>query len=196
MVRHPSYPGCAPSVFECDSGPAMCSPQTGFDDVITQSSRCHPATIRLPARSSCEWAGSLVCVSRRPSGRLFNGLAPRGGLWAPWRTFRWCAARSLTRERAQSAPKRFALCVPADHSTAAVLPLSGRPLRRVRCPRAWLLVIWPGWCDRRALAPTRGLCWPLGSPQARLRDASAGCAHICTALAVWRGREYAHHGSR
>ena len=40
-----------------------------------------------------------------PSGRRSNGPAPRGGQWAPWRPFKRCAARSRTREYAQSLPK-------------------------------------------------------------------------------------------
>ena len=44
-----------------------------------------------------------------PSGRRSNGPAPRGAQWAPWRPFKPCAARSRTREYAQSLPKLLLL---------------------------------------------------------------------------------------
>ena len=73
--------------------------------------------------------------------------------------------------------------VPADHSSALFCCSQVGYGARPRRPRARLLGTGPGWSGGRAWPPTRGMCWPLGSPRARFREL-ASWTH---STAVWRG---------
>ena len=82
--------------------------------------------------------------------------------------------------------------VPADHSSALLCCSQVGHGARPRRPRARLLGTGPGWSGGRACPPTRGMCWPLGSPRAQFREL-ASWTH---STAVWRGRAHAHHRPR
>ena len=170
--------------------PGACSAHVGSRNPADAT----PATIPLPARSSCEWAGSLVCVSPpfgAPVQRVGTSRRSIGRYGEPSN-----GVQRAFEPANMPNPRPSALhFVPADHSTVLFCRSQVGHGARVCRPRARLLATGPRWCVGRAWASTRGLCWPLGSLRARFCDVRAELAALAVECRV-DIRAHAHHGFR